>query len=159
MSFQHERSPSLTSTSDRLVRLDLHLQQGKDLAIKDLNGTSDPYVKVFYGTTEKFTTNIIYKSLNPLWDEKCAFFISDLTVPLRFELFDYDRIGRDEPLGTTRIDLSTVPFDTPTTRILELENEKRSDGKIGTIQFSVTISTSATSAENRDEVGEGRTLE
>lgn len=151
MRFPRDRSPSLTLTSDRLFLVDLHIQQGKDLSIKDLNGTSDPYVKIFAGSTEKYTTNIVYKSLNPIWDEKCAFFISDLTVPIRFDLFDYDRIGRDEPMGTTKLDLSTLNLDVSNLLILDLENEKRNDGKIGTIQISVTISANA-SPQIRDEI-------
>lgn len=149
---RRDRSPSVfTTIESRIYRVDLHIQQGKDLAIKDLNGTSDPYVKVFYRSTEKYTTNIVYKSLNPIWDEKCSFFVDDLTKPISFDLFDYDRIGRDEPMGSTKLDLEQIPLDTNYSIILELNNEKRSDGKIGSIQISLMISEKA--SDGRDEVG------
>jgi Ca2+-dependent lipid-binding protein len=154
------RSPSLTSiitntssivTNPEIIYwIELAIERGKDLSIKDFNGTSDPYVKVYYGTEEKFITSTIYKNLNPIWNEKVSFFVYDLNIPIYFYLFDYDRIGRDESMGSTKIDLWKLPLEKIYNTTLELENEKRTDGKIGMLQISVTI-TSKTS-EFRDEV-------
>jgi Ca2+-dependent lipid-binding protein len=154
------RSPSLTSiitntssivTNPEIIYwIELLIERGKDLSIKDFNGTSDPYVKVYYGTEEKFITSTIYKNLNPIWNEKVSFFVYDLNIPIYFYLFDYDRIGRDESMGSTKIDLWKLPLEKIYNTTLELENEKRTDGKIGMLQISTTI-TSKTS-EFRDEV-------
>ena len=154
------KSSSLTSivtnislpndTPEAVYFVELAIDRGKDLSIKDLNGTSDPYVKVYYGTEEKYVTNTIFKNLNPVWSEKTSFFVHDLTVPVCFYLFDYDRIGRDEPMGYTKIDLCKLPIGEAYNAALELKNEKRADGRTGTLVVSITI-TQKTS-EFRDEV-------
>jgi hypothetical protein len=53
-------------------------------------------------------------------------------------------------MGSTKIDLWKLPLEKIYNATLELENEKRTDGKIGMLQISLTI-TSKTS-EFRDEV-------
>jgi Ca2+-dependent lipid-binding protein len=150
------KSPSLTSvltntSSPEIVYwIEVCIERGKDLSIKDFTGTSDPYVKVCYNNEEKYTTNTIYKNLNPVWNEKFSFFVNDLNIPIYFNIYDYDRIGRDEPMGTTKIDLSKLPIEQVYNATLELENEKRADGKIGSLKISITI-TQKTS-EFRDEI-------
>ncbi|CAF4655605.1 unnamed protein product, partial [Rotaria sp. Silwood2] len=115
------KSPSLTSiltntsiktnATDMVYWVELCIERGKDLSIKDFNGTSDPYVKVYYGTEEKYVTNTVYKNLNPIWNEKLSFFVHDLNIPISFCLFDYDRIGRDESMGSAKIDLWKLPLE------------------------------------------------
>lgn len=154
------KSPSLTSlltnssvkTSQNEVvyLIELHIDRGKDLSIKDLNGTSDPYVKVHYGTEEKYVTNTIFKNLNPVWNEKTAFCVHDLNIPLYFYLFDYDRIGRDEPMGLAKVDLWKLPLEKLYNATLDLENEKRTDGKTGMLKINITITPK--SPEFREEV-------
>ena len=142
---------SLKSNVTEIVYwLDVHIERGKDLSIKDLNGTSDPYVKVYYGTEERHVTNIIYKSLNPLWNENVPIFVHDLNIPLYFYVFDYDRIGRDESMGFTKLDLWKLPLEQVYHATLDLENEKRNDGKTGMLKISITITPKT--SEFRDEV-------
>ena len=154
------RSPSLSSvltntslannTTDQVYWIELYVERGKDLAIKDINGTSDPYVKVYHETEEKHTTSTVYKSLNPIWSEKISFLVHDLNTTISFFVFDYDRIGRDEPMGTAKIDLYKLPLESPYSATLNLENEKRTDGKTGMLYISVTIMPKT--GEFRDEV-------
>ena len=151
-------SSVLTNTSsptnrslDQIYWIELTIERGRDLAIKDLNGTSDPYVKVYYGAVEKYTTNIVYKSLNPVWNEQCSFLVHDLNVPIHFQLFDYDRIGRDEAMGTAKLDLWKLPLETSYSATLDLENEKRADGKVGMMKMSITITPKT--SDFREEVG------
>jgi hypothetical protein len=155
------RSPSLssllTNTStppvppEQVYWTEVLIERGKDLAVKDLNGSSDPYIKVLYGADEKYVTSIIPKNLNPVWNEKFTFFTHDLHIPLHFNIFDRDRIGRDESMGTTKIDLWKLPFNRLYSATLELENEKRNDGKNGTLKVCITLTPKT--AEFRDEVG------
>jgi len=154
------KSSSLTSTltntssspniPEVIYWIELCIERGKDLSIKDLNGTSDPYVKVYYGNEEKYITNTVYKNLNPIWNEKCSFFVYDLNIPIYFYLFDYDRIGRDESMGSTKLDLWKLPLEKVYNATLDLENEKRTDGKIGMLKINITITLK--SSEFRDEV-------
>ncbi|CAF4698900.1 unnamed protein product, partial [Rotaria sp. Silwood2] len=108
------------------------IERATDLSIKDMNGTSDPYVKVLYGNKEKYITNTASKNLNPVWNEKFIFFVHDLHIPLYFNIFDHDRIGRDDPMGTANIDLYKIPLHKLYAAILQLQNEQRNDGKNGT---------------------------
>ena len=126
------------------------IERGKDLAAKDVTGLSDPYVKVFYGNDEKYTTNIVDKSLNPIWNEKFTIFTEDLNIPLYFRLFDRDRIGKDENMGTAKLDLWKLPFERAYAATLDLEDEKRSDGKVGMLKITITITPKT--SEFRDEV-------
>ncbi|CAF1446188.1 unnamed protein product [Adineta ricciae] len=154
------KSPSLTSIAtnislpknpfETIYFVELCVDRGKDLSIKDLNGTSDPYVKVYYGTEEKYVTNTVYKNLNPIWNEKVSFFVNDLSVPVYLYMYDYDRIGRDESMGSTKIDLNKLNVGESSNMTLELKNEKRTDGKTGLLIININV-TQKTS-EFRDEV-------
>ncbi|CAF3569475.1 unnamed protein product [Rotaria sp. Silwood1] len=158
-------SPSLTSiltnassgnnnnndnTIEQVYWTEISIESAKDLAAKDMNGSSDPYVKVLYGTEEKYETNIVLNNLNPVWNEKFTFFVHDINIPIYFNIFDHDRIGRDEPMGITKIDLSKLPLDILYAATLELEDERRNDGKTGVLKISITITPK--SIEFRDEV-------
>ncbi len=60
-------------------------------------GLSDPFVK---GTlsTKKFSTKIIWKTLNPKWDEKFELPIASWELPnlLLLHIFDKDRFHNDD---------------------------------------------------------------
>lgn len=147
-------SPPTPPTPTLIICTEVCIERGKDLAVKDLNGTSDPYVRVFYSGEEQHTTEVITKSLNPVWNERVSIFTDDLSVPLCFYVYDHDRIGRDESMGTAKLDLSRIPMDRNYIATLELENEKRSDGKKGMLKVAVNITQKP--IEFRDEVIEKR---
>jgi Ca2+-dependent lipid-binding protein len=142
--------PSTPNAPEPVYWTEIFIERGKDLAVKDLNGTSDPYVKVCYGIEEKYVTNIVPKSLNPIWNEKFTIFTEDLKIPIYFYIFDRDRIGRDEAMGTAKLDLERLPFERSYPAILELDDERRTDEKVGTLKVVVTITPKTT--EFRDEV-------
>jgi Ca2+-dependent lipid-binding protein len=153
------KSPSLTSiltnTSspnyvEQVYWTEVCIERGKDLSVKDLNGTSDPYVKVVYANEEKYTTSTVIKNLNPIWNEKFTFFTHDLQLPICFQVFDHDRIGRDESMGIAKLDLSRIPLETLYQATLELDNERRSDGKRGSLKINITLTPKP--VEFRDEV-------
>ena len=41
----------------------------RNLTAKDKGGTSDPFARIEYGD-QAFETKVIYKNLNPRWDEQ-----------------------------------------------------------------------------------------
>ena len=53
----------------------VHVMEATDLPAMDLNGTSDPYVKVYIlpDKKKKFETKVQKKSLNPVFDETFNF--------------------------------------------------------------------------------------
>lgn len=68
------------------------------------NGYSDPYIKLAVGG-HKFTTQVIHKTLNPVWDAAFDFEIEAQSLPDQITLmfWDKDRWGRDDFLGTVNI--------------------------------------------------------
>jgi hypothetical protein len=135
---------------DQVYWTEVRIERGKDLAPKDISGTSDPYVKVLYGSEEKYMSAVVESNLNPVWNETFTFFTHDLNVPLCFQIFDRDRIGRDESMGSTKLDLWKLPFERLYCATLDLEDEKRSDGIAGMLKVGITITPK--SIEFRDEV-------
>jgi len=77
------------------------------LKATDLNGKSDPYAVLSLGGKQHKST-VVSKTLSPRWDETFSFegTLGDLTSePLQLELFDKDRITRDDSLGTASVSL------------------------------------------------------
>lgn len=98
------------STHSKLVRV--RIVRGIDLAKKDIFGASDPYVVVhLYKENDevcKVKTKIIKKTLYPVWNEEFIFRVVPRNCKLVFEVFDENRITRDDFLGLVEIDLHAV---------------------------------------------------
>jgi Ca2+-dependent lipid-binding protein len=71
---------------------------GNDLEAMDISGTSDPYVKIKSGSSSH-KTRIIYKNLNPEWDEEFEMTIEDMRTPLHVSVWDNDLLGADDLIG------------------------------------------------------------
>ncbi|KAG0274874.1 hypothetical protein BGZ95_009395 [Linnemannia exigua] len=89
------------------VRMRICISKAANLAVKDMNGFSDPYVKVSIGG-HKFTTKVVPKSLNPVWNATFDFDLEALSVPDHVNLvfWDKDFIGKDDFMGVV-----DIPFD------------------------------------------------
>jgi len=89
--------------------LKITLHCGTNLASKDSNGFSDPYVKFDLGG-KQYKTKIIWKNLDPSWEE--TFEIQDKSLSLNnlsciFTVMDKDVVGSDDYMGeTSPVDLS-----------------------------------------------------
>ena len=104
------------------IEIELSLVQGRDLVAKDSGGllgkkSSDPYAVIFWGGEERGRTQIIEKTVNPGWNSTFKFkFESNnmeqlLTAEPKYStldivVFDNDKVGQDDPLGTVTIPLS-----------------------------------------------------
>ncbi|KRY36305.1 E3 ubiquitin-protein ligase NEDD4 [Trichinella spiralis] len=86
--------------------------RGIDLAKKDIFGASDPYVSVHLcqqgREVDKVHTKTIKKTLYPVWNEEFLFRVDPSNCKIVFEVFDENRITRDDFLGIVEIDLQTV---------------------------------------------------
>ncbi|RUS75867.1 hypothetical protein EGW08_016388, partial [Elysia chlorotica] len=85
----------------RLLRI--KVIEGVNLAKKDIFGASDPYVKVSLNDSGTLVdvkqTSIVRKSLNPKWYEEFIFRVNPERNNLLFEVFDSNRVTRDDFLG------------------------------------------------------------
>ncbi|XP_042223792.1 synaptotagmin-10-like [Homarus americanus] len=78
--------------------------QAHDLPVKDVSGSSDPYVKVYLlpDRKKKFCTKVHRRNLNPEFNEVFVFSVSwpDLRDrTLQFSVYDFDRFSRNDLIG------------------------------------------------------------
>jgi len=96
--------------------LKLKIIQGKDLAARDANGLSDPYVRLTLLPDKKhrLETKIKRRTLNPRWNETFyfeGFPVSKLQARvLHLHVYDYDRFSRDDSIGEVHLPLCQVDF-------------------------------------------------
>uniref|UniRef100_A0A7M4EZB2 E3 ubiquitin-protein ligase n=1 Tax=Crocodylus porosus TaxID=8502 RepID=A0A7M4EZB2_CROPO len=100
----------------RIVRV--KIIAGISLAKKDILGASDPYVKVTVydpvdGILTSVQTKTIKKTLNPKWNEELLFRVNPQKHRLLFEVFDENRLTRDDFLGQVDVPLYQLPTENP----------------------------------------------
>ncbi|KAF9312116.1 hypothetical protein BG003_006613 [Podila horticola] len=119
---------SFSGDGDTPARMRIYISHGKDLASKDLNGFSDPYIKISVGG-HKFTTTVVPKSLNPVWNASFDFDLEAQSIPdeVRFMVWDKDWVSKDDfmgclivPLDSASIWADAVPrhFDDPANKAM-----------------------------------------
>ncbi|XP_049759983.1 ras GTPase-activating protein 4B isoform X1 [Elephas maximus indicus] len=93
----HLRLEVVSGTGTR--RLRCSVLEARDLAPKDRNGASDPFVRVHYnGRTQE--TSIVKKSCYPRWNETFEFELEEgATEALCVEAWDWDLVSRNDFLG------------------------------------------------------------
>jgi Ca2+-dependent lipid-binding protein len=92
-------------------QINLHLMEATNLPSADSNGLSDPYC-LFTILNTKITAKSkkIEKTLNPKWDEKFRIPIQSLNSDiLRIEVFDWDKVGKDDKL--CMIDIPLINYE------------------------------------------------
>ncbi|XP_053397308.1 synaptotagmin-1-like [Mercenaria mercenaria] len=118
--------------------------QANDLPGMDMNGLSDPYIKVTLlpEKKKKFETKVKRKTLNPVFNETFVFKVPYAEVALKtvtFAVYDFDRFSKHDEIGHLEIPLNTIDFGNSTEIWYDLEspeiNEKES--KLGDICFSL----------------------
>ncbi|XP_054858178.1 E3 ubiquitin-protein ligase NEDD4 isoform X2 [Eublepharis macularius] len=102
--------------STRIVRL--KIIAGIDLAKKDILGTSDPYVKVTvydsaHGILTSVQTRTVKKTLDPKWNEEFFFRVNPQRHRFLLEVFDENRLTRDDFLGQVDVPLCQLPTENP----------------------------------------------
>ncbi|NXY40327.1 PCLO protein, partial [Ceuthmochares aereus] len=99
-----------------LGNLIIHILQARNLAPRDNNGYSDPFVKVYLlpgrGAEYKRRTKYIQKSLNPEWNQTVIY--KNISMEqlkkktLEVTVWDYDRFSSNDFLGEVLIELSSI---------------------------------------------------
>uniref|UniRef100_A0A3B5RB63 HECT-type E3 ubiquitin transferase n=1 Tax=Xiphophorus maculatus TaxID=8083 RepID=A0A3B5RB63_XIPMA len=90
---------------------------GIGLAKKDILG-ADPYTRLSLydpvnGEITSLQTKTIKKTLDPKWNEVFYFRVNPRTHRLLFEVFDENRLTRDDFLGQVDVPLNQIPTENP----------------------------------------------
>lgn len=102
------------SGESQLVRLYINIVEARTLLPSDINGWSDPFVKVSIGNSkfkQIYKSNYVERTLNPKWNETFIHFYNadkDLyQSSLRFQIYDHDAVTSDL-LGS--VDIPLAPY-------------------------------------------------
>uniref|UniRef100_A0A3B3ZF31 E3 ubiquitin-protein ligase n=1 Tax=Periophthalmus magnuspinnatus TaxID=409849 RepID=A0A3B3ZF31_9GOBI len=91
---------------------------GIGLAKKDILGASDPYTRLSLydpvnGEITSLQTKTIKKTLDPKWNEEFFFRVDPNKHRLLLEVFDENRLTRDDFLGQVDVPLNQIPTENP----------------------------------------------
>ncbi|CAF3334086.1 unnamed protein product [Rotaria socialis] len=126
--------------------LKVEVVQAQELAALDMNGLSDPYVKVYLlpDKKKKFETKVHRRTLNPVFNETFVFKdllyseISGKTLVL--SVIDHDRFSRHDAIGEVQIPLNAVDLGKVVRDIKELipsSSDRDIENQYGDICFSL----------------------
>ncbi|XP_037081873.1 multiple C2 and transmembrane domain-containing protein-like isoform X2 [Pollicipes pollicipes] len=129
--------------------LDVYLKHGRNLPAMDSSGTSDPYVKFKLGGKVVCKSKIVYKTLNPLWDEWFQIPVDDPFQQLQVKVYDHDWGMNDDFMGESELDISTLEPSKEQELTLPLVDPSKS-GEQGSI--TLTANLVPKSKEERDQL-------
>lgn len=78
--------------------LDIRVVSGRELKASDLNGSSDPFVKVI-ANKQSWVTKTMRKNLNPTWNEETSFVFFEPCKEVEFEVWDWDQNTSPDSMG------------------------------------------------------------
>ncbi|KAK2848147.1 hypothetical protein Q7C36_009829 [Tachysurus vachellii] len=119
--------------------LTINLKEGRNLAIKDRCGTSDPYVKFQINGKTVYKSKVVYKNLNPAWNECFSMSIRDLEQNVYVKVYDRDLRSRDF-MGSSAITLSNLELDKTSEMILRLKDPGSLEEDMGVIILDACVS-------------------
>ncbi|ONH69511.1 Tricalbin-3 [Cyberlindnera fabianii] len=94
----------------------------ENLASADRNGKSDPYLTVELEKIELFRTKTVKKNLNPVWNETTTLPVpSRSRCDLKVNVYDWDRAGKNELIGSGRFDISQIRVEARESVTFQLE--------------------------------------
>ena len=99
----------------------IRVVKGVDLVAADLNGKSDPYCKVGWGSNKR-KTKIIKETLNPVWNETLQLNVESVTDAVEIEVKDDDPFRKNDPLGDATFSLAELEPNKATEMTLTLQN-------------------------------------
>ncbi|XP_068418855.1 rasGAP-activating-like protein 1 isoform X6 [Eschrichtius robustus] len=119
-----------------------HVLQARDLAPRDISGTSDPFARVFWGS-QSLETSTIKKTRFPHWDEVLELReMPGSPSPLRVELWDWDMVGKNDFLGMVEFPPQVLQQNPPNGwfHLLPFPRaEEDSGGSLGALRLKVRL--------------------
>nr|XP_019608357.1 PREDICTED: ras GTPase-activating protein 4B isoform X2 [Rhinolophus sinicus] len=127
----------------RACRLRCSVLEARDLAPKDRNGASDPFVRVRYnGRTQE--TSIVKKSCYPRWNETFEFEVEEgAPEALCVEAWDWDLVSRNDFLGKVVFNVHRLGAAQQEEGWFRLQPDqsksRQEEGNLGSLQLEVRL--------------------
>ncbi|KFV66227.1 Multiple C2 and transmembrane domain-containing protein 2, partial [Dryobates pubescens] len=118
--------------------LTIHLKEGRNLVIRDRCGTSDPYVKFKLNGKTLYKSKVVYKNLNPVWDETVVLPVQTLDQKLWIKVYDRDLTSSDF-MGSAFVALAELELNRTTEQVLKLEDPNSLEDDMGVIVLNLRI--------------------
>uniref|UniRef100_UPI003AAD3C81 multiple C2 and transmembrane domain-containing protein 2-like isoform X2 n=1 Tax=Centroberyx gerrardi TaxID=166262 RepID=UPI003AAD3C81 len=125
--------------SPRSFLLTINLREGRNLVIRDRCGTSDPYVKFKLDGKTFYKSKVVYKNLNPTWNETFSLPVKDLDRRLYIKVYDRD-LTTDDFMGSTSFLLSDLEIDKISELSLPLDDPNSLEDDMGVILVDMSLS-------------------
>ncbi|KFQ56238.1 Multiple C2 and transmembrane domain-containing protein 2, partial [Nestor notabilis] len=116
--------------------LTIHLKEGRNLVIRDRCGTSDPYVKFKLNGKTLYKSKVVYKNLNPVWDETVVLPVQSLDQKLWIKVYDRDLTSSDF-MGSAFVALTELELNRTTEQVLKLEDPNSLEDDMGVIVLNL----------------------
>ncbi|XP_042173039.1 multiple C2 and transmembrane domain-containing protein 2 isoform X3 [Oncorhynchus tshawytscha] len=128
-----------TRESQRSYLLSINLKEGRNLVIRDRCGTSDPYVKFKLDGKTLYKSKVVYKNLNPTWNESFSFPVRDLDQRLYIKVYDRD-LTMDDFMGSSYLLLSDLEMEKVCELSVRLDDPNSLEEDMGVIMLDMSLS-------------------
>ncbi|XP_033997476.1 multiple C2 and transmembrane domain-containing protein 2 isoform X1 [Trematomus bernacchii] len=119
--------------------LSINLKQGRNLVARaKRSGTSDPYVKFKLEGKQFCKSKVVYKSLNPRWNETFFHALRDREHDVEVRVYDKNRTA-DEFMGSSTISLKSLELYKTYEMELRLDDPKSKEDDMGVIIVDVCL--------------------
>ncbi|KAI7814161.1 multiple C2 and transmembrane domain-containing protein 2 isoform X2 [Triplophysa rosa] len=124
---------------ERSYLLTICLKEGRGLVIRDRCGTSDPYVKFKLDGKTFYKSKVVYKNLNPVWNESFSFPVRKLDQKLFIKVYDRD-LTTDDFMGSCAFVLSELELEKTSEMVLPLDDPNSLEDDMGVIVIDICLS-------------------
>uniref|UniRef100_A0A3P9NIJ8 Multiple C2 domains, transmembrane 2a n=1 Tax=Poecilia reticulata TaxID=8081 RepID=A0A3P9NIJ8_POERE len=128
-------------TTSRFQRylLNINLKYGRNLVIRSRRaGSSDPYVKFKLEGKQFYKSKVVYKDLNPRWNESFSHPLRDRHHDVELRVYDKN-LTADDFMGSSTISLKNLELHKTHELELHLEDPKSKEDDMGVIVLEVRL--------------------